>query len=94
MESKMVKQPENLEEEIDAFVRDVCSVVPKSKSEVRERLEVIILSSHQSLVKELWLEMEKVLVGEMDIARQEGQPTSRLTSSYIRLHTLLKKLLK
>ena len=73
-------------DKIDEMVRDFCSVVPKSKSEVRQR---IVKSIHQALAEErdrLLGEIEKVkfTIYDGDIKREVvglEDLTSPLTSS-------------
>jgi len=40
-------------EKIDEMVRDFCSVAPKSKSEVRQRISQAIKEAEQSLIKQI-----------------------------------------
>ena len=42
-----------MEEIINNFIRDVTSVVPRPKGEVRERLNAILTSQREEIVKEL-----------------------------------------
>lgn len=41
------------EETIDTFVRDLCSVIPKTKSAVRRRLESLLLSEREKLGEQI-----------------------------------------
>ncbi len=58
----------------DAFVRDVCSVVPKSKSEVRIRLDELLASTEERVRTETLKEVRRIFdsyQGREDLAVSE-----------------------
>jgi hypothetical protein len=83
-ECRTMQPPEHSREESeDEFIRDVCSVVPKSKSEVRARLSALIAKARAD-EREAALE---ILTDEIASAHavNSGGKTSRLTSAYMRI---------
>lgn len=40
--------------DIENFVRDVCQVIPRPKSEVRRRLTLLLLEAREDEVKTIW----------------------------------------
>lgn len=49
------------EEGIDEMVRDFCSVVPKSKSEVRQRIKNLLSQQKSSLLREMREKVESLI---------------------------------
>jgi len=91
-------------ENIDAMVRDFCSLVPRSKSEVRHRIFEAVEESYKAgqedeairhqkedirLLEEIEGEIKDKITKEINIAHSENQPTSRLTSLYMAILPLL-----
>ncbi len=55
------------EDIIKEFIRDVCSVVPKPKSEVRHRLNDILEAQKQKIWKEHWEKGHENLINKQDL---------------------------
>lgn len=66
--------------ELDALIRDACSVVPVSKGEYRSRLQALIQSERQAAAIEEWEKFRRIMI----IVNGEGvQPSVEQVGIYI-----------
>jgi len=73
-----VSYKEDFETKINELVRDLTSILPMSKSEARIRIGELVTEA----VSKRNEEVKDLIVKEANIARSEGEKTSRLTSLY------------
>lgn len=56
-------------EKVDEMVRDFCSVVPKTKSEVRRRIESLVAHTKEEVIREVLEMCEKAKEPKMEDLR-------------------------
>lgn len=71
------------EESIDTMLRDFCSVVPKSKSEVRRRIENLLSLQARELQEKIEKILNQKIIKEESYEETIKQDVSSLLSSYI-----------